>query len=97
MPFASTRKALEYCAHGLAGESGEFSELVKKWAYHGHDMDRVAMAKELGDIGWYLAVAAHKLGFTLEDVLQANLDKLTDRYPEGFSTERSINRDREEG
>ena len=47
------------------------------------------LAKELGDIAWYLAEAATALDMNLEDIFQANIDKLQKRYPEGFSGERS--------
>lgn len=53
-------------------------------------MDKEKLAKELGDIAWYLAETAYALGIPLEDILQANIDKLKKRYPEGFEKERSI-------
>lgn len=78
---------------GLCGESGEAIDIVKKWLAHGHELDRSALAKELGDIAWYLAETAAALDIPLEDILQANLDKLKRRYPEGFSTQRSLHRE----
>nr|MBQ8245006.1 nucleoside triphosphate pyrophosphohydrolase family protein [Oscillospiraceae bacterium] len=77
---------------GLCGESGEAIDIVKKWLAQGHDLDREKLAKELGDIAWYLAETAYALELPLEEILQANLDKLKKRYPEGFSSHRSINR-----
>lgn len=79
-------------ALGLAGEAGECADLVKKWEFHGHDLDREKLKKELGDIAWYLALAATALDTDLSEILQGNLDKLTRRYPSGFSSEASINR-----
>ena len=79
-------------AMGLCGESGEFMDLLKKQMFHGHEMDKEHMAKELGDIAWYLATAADALGYDLETILQMNVDKLLARYPDGFSVERSMNR-----
>ena len=55
--------------------------------------DVVSIAKELGDICWYIAEAATAIGYSLEDIMQMNIDKLRKRYPEGFSAERSINRE----
>ena len=78
---------------GLCGESGEAIDIVKKWFAHGHDLDREHLKKELGDIAWYLAEAATALDISLEDILEANIDKLRKRYPEGFSTDKSIQRD----
>lgn len=77
---------------GLCGESGEAIDIVKKWLAQGHELDRAHLAKELGDIAWYLAEAATALELDLEDVLQANIDKLKKRYPGGFEAERSLRR-----
>lgn len=79
-------------AMGLCGESGEFMDLLKKYMFHGHDMDKEHMAKELGDIAWYLATAADVLGYDLETIFQMNVDKLLARYPDGFSVEKSKHR-----
>ena len=81
-------------ALGLCGESGEVADLVKKHSFQGHDLDFDHIAKELGDIAWYLAVGAHSIGYDLETILQMNVDKLKARYPNGFSTDRSLHRDK---
>lgn len=75
---------------GLCGESGEAIDIVKKWMANGHELDKEHLAKELGDIAWYLAEAATALEIPLEDVLQMNIDKLKKRYPEGFDTQKSL-------
>lgn len=77
---------------GLCGESGEAIDIVKKWFAQGHELDREKLIKELGDVAWYLAEIAHAIGVPLEDVLKRNIDKLKERYPEGFKTKDSINR-----
>lgn len=77
---------------GLCGESGEAIDIVKKWLAQGHDLDREKLARELGDIAWYLAETAWALEIPLEEILQANIDKLKKRYPEGFDARRSIDR-----
>ena len=79
-------------ALGLCGESGEVADLVKKHRFQGHDLDIDHVAKELGDISWYLAVGAYSIGYDLETILQMNVDKLKARYPNGFSTDRSLHR-----
>ncbi|MCC8103635.1 MAG: nucleoside triphosphate pyrophosphohydrolase family protein, partial [Clostridiales bacterium] len=81
---------------GLCGESGEASDIVKKWLAQGHELDKEHLAKELGDIAWYLAEAATALDLPLENVLQANIDKLKKRYPNGFETEKSLARPQED-
>lgn len=78
---------------GLNGEAGECIDLVKKWKYQGHDLDRTALADELGDVLWYLAETACGIGWTLEDIAQRNIEKLKRRYPEGFDAERSVHRE----
>ena len=54
------------------------------------------MAKELGDIAWYLAEAATALDLSLEEILQANIEKLKKRYPEGFEIQRSTHREKDD-
>ena len=75
---------LAMCAMGLCGEAGEFIELVKKHLFHGKDLDRDLAAKELGDVLWYLAVAADAIGFSLDKIATWNVAKLVARYPDGF-------------
>lgn len=77
---------------GLNGESGEALDILKKHLFHGHWLDEVHLAKELGDVAWYLAISADALGYKLEDIFKMNVDKLRKRYPEGFDSERSKNR-----
>jgi NTP pyrophosphatase (non-canonical NTP hydrolase) len=77
---------------GLCGESGEAIDLVKKHLHQGHELDKAALKKELGDIAWYLAEAAYALDTDLDAIFEANIAKLKTRYPEGFDTEKSVNR-----
>ena len=68
----------------------EEKDIVKKWFAHGHELDKERLMKELGDVAWYLAEAATALDLSLEEILQANIDKLKKRYPDGFETKRSL-------
>ena len=77
---------------GLSEEVGEVLALIKKAEFHGRELDRDALKKELGDVLWYVAAIAHWYGFDLSDVASANVEKLRKRYPDGFSVERSVNR-----
>ena len=79
-------------ALGLCGESGEVADLVKKHLFQGHDLDLDHVAKELGDISWYLAVGAYAIGLDLESIFRMNKEKLEARYPDGFSADRSLHR-----
>lgn len=81
---------------GLCGESGEVVDMVKKHLFQGHALDKEKFAKELGDIAWYLAEAATAIDIPLESIFEGNIDKLKKRYPEGFDTEKSLNRSPEE-
>ena len=77
---------------GLCGESGEVIDIVKKHLAQGHELDKEKIIKELGDVAWYMAEIATVLEVDLEDILVQNIEKLKKRYPEGFSTEKSVNR-----
>ena len=88
----TARELLLNSALGLCGESGEVADLLKKYHFQGHNLDLNHVAKELGDIAWYLAVGAYSIGYDLEKILQMNVDKLKARYPDGFSADRSLHR-----
>lgn len=77
---------------GLNGEAGEAIDILKKHMFQGHELDTEHLAKELGDIAWYLAVSADALGYDLEQIFQMNVDKLRKRYPNGFEAALSRNR-----
>jgi NTP pyrophosphatase (non-canonical NTP hydrolase) len=79
-------------ALGLAGEAGEFADLVKKWRYQEHDFDHEKARKELGDVLWYMDLAASALGVTLGEIAAQNVAKLQARYPDRFIGELSRNR-----
>ena len=79
-------------AMGLCGESGEYIDILKKHMFQGHDLDEEHMAKELGDIAWYLAVSADAIDYDLETIFKMNIDKLKARYPEGFEVSKSTDR-----
>ena len=87
-----------YPALGLVNEAGEVAGKIKK-VFRDKDgvingETRSALKAELGDVLWYLAEAASAAGISLEEIAQLNVDKLRQRYPEGFSQERSINREK---
>ena len=92
-PELSKKDVLINGEKGLCGESGEAIDIVKKHLHQGHELDREKLIKELGDIAWYLAETAAALDVPLEEVLERNIKKLRSRYPEGFSPDRSVNRE----
>lgn len=79
-------------ALGIAGEGGEVADLVKKHLFQLHPLDAEHVAKELGDVCWYIAETATAIGYDLETIMQMNIDKLKARYPKGFEAERSLHR-----
>lgn len=83
---------LAMCALGLAGESGEYADQIKKHLFHSHELDVTAALKELGDILWYVTASAHLLGSNLQEVLDMNRAKLNIRYPDGFTVANSLAR-----
>ena len=92
-PKLSEKDILINGVMGLCGESGEAIDIVKKHLAQGHELDREHLIDELGDIAWYLADTAQVLGVTLEEVLERNIYKLKNRYPEGFETQKSLERE----
>ena len=91
-PELSKKDVLINGVMGLCGESGEAIDIVKKWLAQGHELDREKLARELGDIAWYLAETAAAIDIPLEEIFEANIEKLQRRYPQGFSAEKSVNR-----
>ena len=81
---------------GLAAESGEFLEIVKKMVFQGkpwNDDNREHLIIELGDVMWYVAQACIALDVDFDDVIKGNVQKLEKRYPGGsFDIEKSENR-----
>lgn len=83
-------------AMGVAGEAGE---VVEKWkkvvAYDNGELTqekRDDLAKELGDVVWYVAVMAHSLGLSFEEVMQRNVEKLKSRKARNIIKGRGDNR-----
>ncbi len=89
---ANHDKGLNCAAMGLAGEAGEVCDLVKKVQHHRQPLDEAKLRKELGDVLWYIAHACNVMGWKLDDIAAANVEKLRARYPEGFNTADSIAR-----
>lgn len=92
-PALSAEKKILEGLVGINSEAGEALDIWKKYEFHKHDLDKKAIALELGDVLWYLTEAAVALGYSLEDVMKMNIEKLENRYPNGFDPERSKNRE----
>lgn len=77
---------------GLCGEAGEVIDIVKKCMFQGHPLDKKKLALEISDVLWYAAVSAYAIGYPLSEIMEMNIEKLKERFPDGFDKARSINR-----
>lgn len=88
---------LEHAIQGMITEIGEFADVQKKYVQYGKHIDWVNMAEELGDLMWYVALAARVIssntGMSFGTILQNNIDKLKARYPANFTESEAIHRD----
>jgi NTP pyrophosphatase (non-canonical NTP hydrolase) len=81
----------KHALFGMAGEVGELHSLYQK-RYQGHAFDDEHAQKEVGDLLWMIAEYCTVRGWFLEDIMELNINKLRNRYPEGFSEENSLHR-----
>lgn len=81
----------QHALHGLAAEVGEIHSLYQK-TYQGHAILREDLLKEVGDLMWFVAELCDVENAFMSDMARANIDKLRERYPDGFSAERSLHR-----
>lgn len=91
IPPEQTAKRLNHAIFGLTSEAGEVAGILQK-VYQGHPFDKEHIKKELGDCLWMIAEACEALDFSLDEVMQINIDKLKARYPDGFTAEKSLHR-----
>lgn len=82
-----------HSALGLSTEAGEILDAIKKHVYYGKELDKVNLFEEVGDLFWYLAIMADELGFSFEDAMKKNVEKLEARYGSRFSSDKAIDRD----
>lgn len=73
---------------GISGEAGELIDAIKKHVFYGKPLDVENIKEELGDLIFYVAMACNSMGFTLEQVIQNNIDKLSKRYSSGSFSEK---------
>ena len=80
---------------GLATETGEIQDQLKKHVFYGRPLDLVNIEEEMGDLFWYLAVLSDALGVPFERIWEKNIAKLKARYGDKFNQEGEINRNLE--
>ena len=78
---------------GISSEIGELHGIYQKF-YQGHTFDPNHVKKECGDILWFLTEYIDCAGWTLEEIMETNIEKLKKRYPDGFEEERSLHREK---
>lgn len=86
-----TEDMLRHAVFGLCSEAGEVAGIFQK-QYQGHNINVEDLKEELGDCLWMIAEACVALDISLRSVMEANIEKLWKRYPNGFDPERSLNR-----
>tara|TARA_B100002019_G_C21166433_1_gene546111 strand:+ start:546 stop:1001 length:456 start_codon:yes stop_codon:yes gene_type:complete len=85
-------------AIGICSEGGELLDIVKKLIFQGKQPSaelRVKLKNELGDVMWYVQQILIGMDWSLNEILAENTRKLSGRYPDGFETEKSENREGE--
>jgi NTP pyrophosphatase (non-canonical NTP hydrolase) len=78
---------------GMATESAEAVDMLKKHLFYGKPLDKVNAVEEISDQLWYIAVALDALGVSFEEVMEKNIAKLKKRYGDKFTSEAALNRD----
>lgn len=91
-PHADKKDEVLNWVIGMAEEVGEVLNLIKHQYWGSEEIDKDALAKELGDVIWYTSALAKVLGVNLQAVAEMNVAKLEHRFPSGFDTEGSKNR-----
>ena len=81
----------EHALYGLGSEVGEVLGLHQK-VHQGHPMDDTALRLEIGDVLWFLAELCDAYGFEMDEIAQANIEKLRNRYKDRFTVDESVNR-----
>lgn len=90
-PALNGHERLLHALFGLCSEVGEIHSLYQK-VYQGHALDTADVVDELGDLLWFAGELCDVLGLRLEYVATHNVEKLKQRYPEGFDAEHSLHR-----
>ncbi len=83
---------LMHAALGACTEVGELQDAIKKNLIYGKAFDGVNVVEECGDVLWYIALALHAAGYSMEECMQRNIDKLRARFPDKFTQDQAITR-----
>lgn len=78
---------------GIVGEVGELTDALKRYLVYNQPLDRTNVLEEAGDILWYLNLCLLSVGATFEEAMEANIAKLTVRFPDKFTDALAAHRD----
>lgn len=96
--ISSGNAELLHAAIGICGEAGELLDAIKKHVIYGKVFDRVNVVEELGDIEFYMQMMRTALCVERIEILRANVEKLSKRYPVGYTDQAAIERkDKQDG
>lgn len=84
-----------HALHGMVGEIGEIHSIYQKM-HQGHTFEVDHVKREFGDLLWFIAEYCTAKGWLLDDIMRMNIDKLKERYPEGFDADKSLHRAEED-
>lgn len=80
---------------GIGTEAGEVQDLIKKSMYYSKPFDKLTLKEELSDLLFYIQAAAECINSSLGEIMAINVAKLSTRYPNGYSHDKAIVRDKE--
>ena len=81
----------DHALHGMVGEIGEIHSMYQK-GFQGHTYPEEHYKKELGDLLWFIAEYCTAKGWSLDEIMQMNIEKLQARFPLGFEVDKSLHR-----
>ncbi len=90
--FCSEEDEMKNYCLGMSSEVGELIGAIKHHLFHNWELDKPNIVEEMGDIIWYITALARTLNIDLNEILDYNLIKLRERYPDGFDPQKSIDR-----
>lgn len=88
----SMQMMLMHAAMGIASDGGEAVDVIKAHTIYNKPLDTGHLVEELGDLLWFVALAANTIGYNLENIARHNVEKLQRRYPDKYSDELAIAR-----
>jgi NTP pyrophosphatase (non-canonical NTP hydrolase) len=84
--------ALYHAQWGMSSETGEIADAIKKHIMYGQPLDIQNLVEECGDLMWYICLCLNAVGYTFEECLSQNIEKLRIRYPEKFTEKDALER-----